>query len=157
MARSTLAVAVATTSPTAAADAEAEAAIIPTKKAPLRATVPDVEEIPARRPTRAAASTTARSTPAAADSASDDDSDYKAAASLARILIVYQDPQKVGIGGKSGPMDHSYDRTGCSIHTDSNYHSHPDIRPHNPTILPVALKTDQNSAPLMQSSALSRT
>jgi hypothetical protein len=66
-------------------------------------------------------------------------------ASLARILIVYQDPQKEGIGGTSGPTDHSYDRTGCSIHTDSNYHSRPDIRPHHPTMLPVALKTDQNS------------
>ena len=81
MARSTLAVAVATTSPTAAADAEAEAAIIPTKKPPPKATVPAVEKSPARRhsTTRAAASATARSTPAAVDAASDD-SDYQATA-----------------------------------------------------------------------------
>ena len=57
------------------------AAIIPTKKAPPKATVPDVEESPARRSTRAAAaSAMARSTPVAADAASDDDSEYKAAA-----------------------------------------------------------------------------
>ena len=55
-------------------------AIIPTKKAPPKATVPAVEKSPARRhSTRAAASATARSTPAAVDAASDD-SDYKAAA-----------------------------------------------------------------------------
>ena len=67
-------------------------------------------------------------------------------ASLARILIVYQDPQKVGIGGSTGPTDHSFDRTGCSIHTDSKYQSRPDIHPNNPTKLPVALKTVENSA-----------
>ena len=67
-------------------------------------------------------------------------------ASLARILIVYQDLQKVGISGTSGPKDHSYDRTGCSIHTDSKYQSRPDIHPNNPTKLPVALKTVENSA-----------
>ena len=61
-------------------------------------------------------------------------------ASLAKILIVYQDPQKVGPGGTFGPTDHSYDRTGCSIHTDSKYNSRPDIRQHHPTMLP------QNSA-----------
>jgi hypothetical protein len=54
---------------------------------------------------------------------------YSLFASLARILIVYQDPQKVGIGGKTGPTDHSFDRTGCSIHTDSKYQSRPDIHP----------------------------
>jgi hypothetical protein len=67
-------------------------------------------------------------------------------ASLARILIVYQDLQKVGISGTSGPKDHSYDRTGCSIHTDSKYQSRPDIHPNNPTKLPVALKMVENSA-----------
>jgi hypothetical protein len=67
-------------------------------------------------------------------------------ASLARILIVYQSPQKVGIGGTSGPTDHSYDRTRCSIHTDLKYQSRPDIHPNNPTKLPVALKTVENSA-----------
>jgi hypothetical protein len=66
-------------------------------------------------------------------------------ASLARILIVYQNPQTVGIGGKTGPTDHSYDRTCCSIHTDSKYNYRPDIRPHNQTMLPVALKTEKNS------------
>ena len=66
--------------------------------------------------------------------------------SLARILIVYQDPHKVGIGGTSGPTDHSFDRTGCSIHTDSQYQSHPDIHPNNPTKLPVALNTVENRA-----------
>jgi hypothetical protein len=54
--------------------------------------------------------------------------------SLAKILIVYQDPQKVGPGGTSGPTDHSYDRTGCSIHTDSKYNSRPDILQHHPTV-----------------------
>ena len=54
---------------------------------------------------------------------------YSLFASLARILIVYQDPQKVGIGGKTGPTNHSFDRTGCSIHTDSKYQSRPDIHP----------------------------
>jgi hypothetical protein len=63
-------------------------------------------------------------------------------ASLARILIVYQDPPKVGFL----PTDHSYDRTGCSIHTDSQYQSRPDIHPVNPSKLPVALKTVKNSA-----------
>jgi hypothetical protein len=67
-------------------------------------------------------------------------------ASLARILIVYQDPPKVGIRGTSGPTNHSYDRTGCSIHTDSKYQSRPDIHPNNPTKLPVALNTVQNCA-----------
>ena len=67
-------------------------------------------------------------------------------ASLARILIVYQDPQKVGIGGTTGPTDHSFDRIACQLHTDLKYQSRPDIRPHHPTMLPVALKTDQNSA-----------
>ena len=67
-------------------------------------------------------------------------------ASLARILIVYQDPPKVGFLGTSGPTDHSYDRTGCSIHTDSQYQSRPDIHPVNPSKLPVALKTVENSA-----------
>ena len=67
-------------------------------------------------------------------------------ASLARILIVYQDPPKVGIGGTTGPTDHSYDRTGCSIHTDSKYQSRQDIHPVNPSKLPVALKTVENSA-----------
>ena len=67
-------------------------------------------------------------------------------ASLARILIVYQDPQKVGIGGKTGPTDHSFDRTSCSIHTDSQYQSCPDSHPNNPIKLPVALKTVKNSA-----------
>jgi len=67
-------------------------------------------------------------------------------ASLARILIVYQDPPKVGFL----PTDHSYDRTGCSIHTDSQYQSRPDIHPDNPSKLPVALNTVQ---PSMLSSA----
>jgi len=67
-------------------------------------------------------------------------------ASLARILIVYQDPLKVGIHGTTGPTDHSYDRTGCSIHTDSKYQSRPDIHPNNPSMLPVALKTVENCA-----------
>ena len=67
-------------------------------------------------------------------------------ASLARILIVYQHPQKVGIGGTSGPTDHSFDRTGSSIHTDSQYQSRPDIHPNNPTKLPVALNTVENCA-----------
>jgi hypothetical protein len=67
-------------------------------------------------------------------------------ASLARILIVYQDPLKVGIRGTTGPTDHSYDRTGCSIHTDSKYQSRPDIHPNNPSMLPVALKTVENCA-----------
>jgi hypothetical protein len=67
-------------------------------------------------------------------------------ASLARILIVYQDPPKVGNLGTSGPTDHSYDRTGCSIHTDSKYQSRPDIHPNHPTKLPVALNTVQNCA-----------
>ena len=67
-------------------------------------------------------------------------------ASLARILIVNQDPQKVGIGGTSGPTDHSFDRTGRSIHTDLKYQSHPDIHPDNPTKLPVALKKVKNCA-----------
>jgi hypothetical protein len=66
--------------------------------------------------------------------------------SLARILIVYQDPQKVGIGGTTGPTDHSFDRTGCSIHTDSKYQSCPGINPKNPTKLPVALNTVENCA-----------
>jgi hypothetical protein len=60
--------------------------------------------------------------------------------------IVYQDPQKVGIGGPTGPTDHSFNRTGCPLHTDSNYLSRPDIRPHHPIKLPVALKTAKNSA-----------
>ena len=59
---------------------------------------------------------------------------------------MYQDPQKVGIGRLTGPTDHSFDRTACQLHTDSKYQSRPDIRPHHPTMLPVALKTDQNSA-----------
>jgi hypothetical protein len=59
---------------------------------------------------------------------------------------VYQDPQKVGISGTTGPTDHSFDRTGCSIHTDSKYQSCPDINPDNPTKLPVALKTVKNCA-----------
>jgi hypothetical protein len=59
---------------------------------------------------------------------------------------VYQDPQKVGIGGTPGPTDHSFNRTGCPLHTDSNYLSRPDICPHHPTKLPVALKTAKNSA-----------
>ena len=67
-------------------------------------------------------------------------------ASLARILIVYQDPQKVGIGGTTGPTDHSFDRTGCFIHTDSRYQSRKDIHPNNPSKLPVALKTVENCA-----------
>jgi hypothetical protein len=67
-------------------------------------------------------------------------------ASLARILIVYQSPQKVGTGETAGPTDHRYDRTGCSIHTDLKYQSRPDIHPNNPTKLPVALKTVENSA-----------
>ncbi len=66
--------------------------------------------------------------------------------SLARILIVYQAPHRVGIGGTSGPTDHSFDRTGCSIHTDSKYQSLPDIHPNNPTKLPVALNTVENCA-----------
>jgi len=65
---------------------------------------------------------------------------------VSRNAIVYQDPQKVGIGGTPGPTDHSYNRTGCPLHTDSNYISRPDIRPHHPTKLPVALKTAENSA-----------
>jgi hypothetical protein len=59
---------------------------------------------------------------------------------------VYQDPLKVGIGGTTGPTNHSYDRTGCSIHTDSKYQSRPDIHPNNPSMLPVALKTVENCA-----------
>ena len=50
------------------------------------------------------------------------------------------------IGGTTGPTDHSFDRTACQLHTDSKYRSRLDIRPHHPTMLPVALKTDQNSA-----------
>ena len=65
---------------------------------------------------------------------------------VSRNAIVYQDPQKVGIGGTPGPTDHSYNRTGCPLHTDSNYTSRPDICPHHPTKLPVALKTAENSA-----------
>jgi hypothetical protein len=69
-------------------------------------------------------------------------------ASLARILIVYQDPQKVGIGigGTTGPTDHSFDRAGCSIHTDLKYQSPPDIHPNKPSELPVALKMVENCA-----------
>jgi len=67
-------------------------------------------------------------------------------ASLARILIVYQDPPKVGIGGTTGPTDHSFDRTACQLHTDSKYQSRQDIHPINPSKLPVALKTVKNSA-----------
>ncbi len=67
-------------------------------------------------------------------------------ASLARILIVHQDPQKVGFSGTTGPTDHSFDRTGCQLHTDSKYQSRPDINPKNPTKLPVALKTVENCA-----------
>ena len=67
-------------------------------------------------------------------------------ASLATILIVYQDPPKIGIGGAAGPTDHSYDRTGCSIHTDSQYQSRPDIHPDSPSKLPVALNTVENCA-----------
>jgi hypothetical protein len=52
-------------------------------------------------------------------------------ASLARILIVYQDPQKVGFSGTTGPTDHSFDRTGCQLHTDLKYQSRPDINPEN--------------------------
>ena len=59
---------------------------------------------------------------------------------------MYQDPLKVGIRGTTGPTDHSYDRTGCSIHTDSKYQSRPDIHPNNPSMLPVALKTVENCA-----------
>ena len=59
---------------------------------------------------------------------------------------MYQDPQKVGISGTTGPTDHSFDRTGCSIHTDLKYQSCPDINPDNPTKLPVALKTVKNCA-----------
>jgi hypothetical protein len=65
---------------------------------------------------------------------------------VSRNVIVYQDPQKVGIGGPTGPTDHSFNRTGCPLHTDSIYTSRPDIRPSHPTKLPVALKTAENSA-----------
>ena len=37
---------------------------------------------------------------------------------VSRNAIVYQDPQKVGIGGPTGPTDHSFNRTGCPLHTD---------------------------------------
>jgi hypothetical protein len=67
-------------------------------------------------------------------------------ASLARILIVYQDPPKVGIGWTAGPTDHSFDRTACQLHTDLKYQSRPDIHPDNPTNLPVALKKVENCA-----------
>jgi hypothetical protein len=59
---------------------------------------------------------------------------------------VYQDPQKVGIGGTTGPTDHSFDRTGCSIHTDSKFQSRKDIHRNKPSKLPVALKTVENGA-----------
>ena len=65
---------------------------------------------------------------------------------VSRNAIVYQEPQKVGIGGTPGPTEHSFNRTGCALHTDSNYLSRPDICPHHPTKLPVALKTAENSA-----------
>jgi hypothetical protein len=65
---------------------------------------------------------------------------------VSRNVIVYQDPQKVGIGGTPGPTDHSFNRTGCALHTDSKYTSRSDICPHHPTKLPVALKTAENSA-----------
>ena len=65
---------------------------------------------------------------------------------VARNAIVYQDPQKIGIGGRTGPTDHSYNRTGCPLHTDSIYTSRPDICTHHPTKLPVALKMAKNSA-----------
>jgi hypothetical protein len=61
-------------------------------------------------------------------------------------LIVYQDPQKEGIRGKTGPTDHSFDRTGCSIHSDSKYRTNPNINPKAPANLPLALKTVQNCA-----------
>jgi hypothetical protein len=65
---------------------------------------------------------------------------------VSRNAIVYQDAQKVGIGGTPGPTEHSYNRTGCPLHTDLIYTSRPDIHPHHPTKLPVALKTAENSA-----------
>ena len=65
---------------------------------------------------------------------------------VSRNAIVYQDPQKVGPGGTPGPTDHSFNRTGCALYTDSKYNSRPDIRPHHPTKLTVALKTTENSA-----------
>jgi hypothetical protein len=65
---------------------------------------------------------------------------------VSRNAIVYQDPQKVGPGGTPGPTDHSFNRTGCALYTDSKYNSRPDICPHHPTKLPVALKTTENSA-----------
>jgi hypothetical protein len=65
---------------------------------------------------------------------------------VSRNAIVYQEPQKVGIGGTPGPTEHSFNRTGCALHTDSNYLSRPDICPHHPTKLPLALKMAENSA-----------
>ena len=53
---------------------------------------------------------------------------------------------KIGIGGTTGPTDHSFDRTGCNIHTDSNYRPRTDINPNNPSVLPVALNTVENRA-----------
>jgi hypothetical protein len=60
--------------------------------------------------------------------------------------LCIKDPQKRGIGGTPGPTDHSYDRTGCPLHTDLNYFYCPDIQPSNPTNLPLALKTTKNNA-----------
>ena len=66
--------------------------------------------------------------------------------SFTRILIVYQDPQKIGVGGTTGPTDHRYDRTVCQLHTDLKYQPRPDIHPQDPSKLPVAPKTVENSA-----------
>ena len=57
---------------------------------------------------------------------------------------MYQDPQKVGFSGTTGPTDHSFDRTGCQLHTDLKYQYRPDINSENLTKLPVALKTVEN-------------
>jgi hypothetical protein len=75
-------------------------------------------------------------------------------ASLARILIVYQDPQKVGIGGTTGPTDHSFDRTGCFIHTDSKFQSRKDIHRNKPSKLSVALKTVEIGVTMIKSSKI---